>query len=293
MNILIISEFFPTGKDLKFTGGVETRNLYIAKHISKKYKVTIITTRLRNTKEHEIIEGVNVLRVGKEQEYKATSSNIVGRISFIREAIKTGREQNPDIVEGTNFICHFIAKKIVEKTGSKLVAWYPDVWVGQWVENAGLVGILGEILERINLRSKYAAIIAISNETRLKLQKHTTEKIVVIPCGVEKSEFEKNHKKQNVVVCISRLAKYKNIKTLILAFALLVRSNKNFSLKIIGRGPEEKNLKTLVNKLHIDKNVQFVSNLKRKDLINNLASAHLFVLPSVVEGFGISVIEAA
>ena len=43
----MISEFFPTGKDLRFTGGVEARTFYIAKYLSKNHKIPILTTRLK------------------------------------------------------------------------------------------------------------------------------------------------------------------------------------------------------------------------------------------------------
>ena len=50
MKILIVSEFFSDSKGITFTGGVESRNFYIAKNLAKKHKFTILTTRLKETK---------------------------------------------------------------------------------------------------------------------------------------------------------------------------------------------------------------------------------------------------
>ena len=35
----MITEFFPTGKDLKFSGGVEARTFFVAKYLAKDIKL--------------------------------------------------------------------------------------------------------------------------------------------------------------------------------------------------------------------------------------------------------------
>lgn len=293
MKILIVSEFFPTGKDLKFTGGVETRNLFVSKYLAKKHQVTILTSRIKGSYEREVIFGAKVIRVGHDLSYKATAGDLINRIKFIQQAIKKGESLDADIIEGTNFITHLIAYKIAKAKKVPVVAWYPDVWLGSWIKNSGIVGILGEILERINLYLKFSTIIAISSQTKNKLIKYTSGKIIVIPCGIELSEFPKVSRKEKNVTCISRLAKYKNVQKLILAFALLSKEKKEFKLKIIGRGPEEKKLKELVKHLHLETKVDFTANLERLELVKVMSQSCILALPSEVEGFGITVIEAS
>ena len=149
-------------------------------------------------------------------------------------------------------------------------------------------------MERINLKLNFNEFIAISQTTKIKLQAYTNKKITVIPCGVEHNEFKKKIKKQsNKIICISRMARYKNLKDLILSFALLHKSNSTLKLTIIGVGPQEKNLKDLAKNLKIKKSISFLSNLSRRDLIKQLSQSYIFCLPTKVEGFGISIIEAA
>lgn len=293
MKILIVSEFFPIGNDLRFTGGVEARNFYVAKYLAKKHDVTILTSQIEGTKKAEKIYGFNVVRVGENIKYQATAGNLKNRINFIFKAINKGCKIDADVVEGTNFLTHYIAYKIARKKGIPAIAWYPDVWVGKWIQTVGLQGIFGEVLERMNLKSNFKAFIAISNQTKIKLKKYTKTNIYMIPCGVDLKEYYTSSREENYIITISRLAKYKNIKDLIFAFVLTRQNNKSLRLKIIGRGPEEKNLKSLVKHLHLEKDVDFLSNLPRKELIKQLSCARLFCLPSEVEGFGISIIEAA
>lgn len=293
MKILMIVEFFPTGKDLKFTGGVEARTYYVAKYLAKKHHVTVLTTKLKGAKDKERLFKINIIRVGRDQNYQAVSGGVLGRLSFVKNSLQESSNIPADIVEGTNFITHFIAARVSRKKKIPSVAWYPDVWIGSWIKNAGLVGLLGEILERLNLKSGFSEYIAISNESKKKLQKFVKSKINLIPCGVDPAEFRGKTTKTDTVLCVSRLARYKNIKDLILAFALLTRQNHRLKLTIVGRGPQENELESLVINLKLQKKVIFKSNLKRQEIMDLFRSSKVFCLPSEVEGFGISVIEAA
>ncbi len=295
MKILIISEYFPSGKDLKFSGGVEARNLFVAKYLSKKHNVTIIASNMYGQKEKEKLFGINIIRIGTKRAYNATTGNFIDRINFIINAISTGKLLDIDLVEGTNYITHFIAKRISQSKKIPVVAWYPDVWVGNWIKNVGYYGLIGEILERFNLNQKFDAYIAISKQTSEKLAKFVKGRIYIVNCGIEKEKYLKKSKNKHssTIICVSRLTKYKNIKTLIFAFADLSLKIKNSLLIIIGSGPELNNLKNLCKELNISKKVNFYSNLSREKLINYYVSSHIFSLPSTVEGFGIATIEAS
>src|SRR3990167_4590930 len=189
MKILIISEFFPTRGKLEFTGGVEARNYFVGKYLAARNNITVITTLQKGSKKQETISGINVIRIGKGTNYKASASALASRINFIKQAISVGSKIKPDIVEGTNFITHFIALKIAKINNIPSVAWYPDVWIGSWLKNAGLIGVLGEILERYNLSQKFNTYIAISQQTRTKLKKYIGSNVSVISCGVDPTEF--------------------------------------------------------------------------------------------------------
>lgn len=294
MRILLISEFFPTGRDLKFSGGVEARTFFIAKYLALRNQVFVVTSYLSDSKRTEKMFNFTVYRVGPKREYRATTGNIRERILFIRDAIRFCRNLDIDIVDGGNFISHFVARRVAKIKGVPYVAWYPDVWVGTWIKNSGVWGILGEILERLNLFLGADYYIPISKETAFKLKRFVKGRIKIIPCGVD-LEFNKNPRKfkRPTIITVSRLAKYKNIKTLILAFAHLSVKIKDAELLIVGSGPDEKKLRELIKSLKLGARVKFFSNLSRKDLISLLSSSHIFSLPSIVEGFGIATIEAA
>ncbi len=300
MKILLVSEFFPVGKDLKFSGGVEARTYYLAKYLAKNNNVSVICTRQPGTPKTENLAGIKIIRVGPARRYNAGAqvTAILQIAGFIHSAIQEGSKIKADIVDGGNFLAHLISKEISRKNKIPVVYWYPDVFLGQWIKTSGPVaGSAGWLMEKFNLLRHPDHFIAISSVTANKLTKVgiPKSKITVISCGVDGKEFVGKIKKKEpiTIVCISRLVRYKRVKDLILAFALLCKNRLDLNLKIIGRGPEEKNLRKLCDALKITQKVSFENNLKRIDLIERIKSASIFCLPSSVEGFGISVIEAA
>jgi glycosyltransferase involved in cell wall biosynthesis len=73
----------------------------------------------------------------------------------------------------------------------------------------------------------------------------------------------------------------------------LRRKKSNINCLIIGDGPERKNLEKLTAELDLKRNINFAGFLKdHNDLISQIKSAKVFVLPSIREGFGVVVIEA-
>ena len=66
----------------------------------------------------------------------------------------------------------------------------------------------------------------------------------------------------------------------------------NVKLKIIGEGPELKNLKNEIESLKLQDSVSLIKNLPHKELIKHLELADIFVLPSYSEGLPKVLLEA-
>lgn len=301
MNILLISEFFPTGKDLRFSGGVEARTYFVAKNLAKNHKVSVICIREPNTKAREILNGIRIIRVGSQIPYNAGSGKNINPLSilrFIKQAINEGAKSDAQIVDGGNFIAHFIARQIGAKKKIPVVYWYPDVFIGKWIKTSGLIsGISGYIVEKLNLSRGADYFIAISKTTKDKLIKNgvSSKKVDVVYCGIDKDEFKnKISKSPNPkIITVSRLVHYKRIRDLVIAFALVSKKIPKAHLEIIGRGPERKSLDDLIRNLKLERRITFKSDLKRYELLEEIKSSTIFCMPSETEGFGISIIEAA
>jgi glycosyltransferase involved in cell wall biosynthesis len=103
-----------------------------------------------------------------------------------------------------------------------------------------------------------------------------------------KKKFERTLSGEFTVVCVGRLEKVKNQQLLIKAFSQL--ENKESKLILVGDGRERTNLEQLCVQLNCTEQIEFIGFSAEPE--KYLAKAHLFVLPSLSEGFGIAVLEA-
>lgn len=119
-------------------------------------------------------------------------------------------------------------------------------------------------------------------------------KITVIHCAVDtrKFHFENLPKKPDSVLYLGRIAKRKGIDFLICSMPHVVRAIPNAQLIVGGKGGYLEKMKYLVRQLDLEKNVTFLGFVPDEQLNTLYNQAHCVVVPSIFEGFGITVIEA-
>lgn len=293
MKIGIITEYFPKTLEFDIRGGAEACAFNEALQLSKKHEVTVLTSKVEGTPQKYSINNINVIGCGPKRAYVQKGS-LIKRSLFMKDAYKRGIKQDFDVLIGYNFITHPVAWKIGKKTSTPSIARYHDTWIGEWIKNMGITGILGEIIERYNLSRDFDHIIAVSKYTKDKLANYfPQEKISVVHNMVDFKVPEHEKYPNPTIVCVSRLVEYKKVEDLIKATSLLKDEIPNLKCQIIGTGPLEKRLKKLTKKLNLEKNVKFHGFIKKhEEVLRIVASSHVFCLPSTVEGFGIVIVEA-
>jgi glycosyltransferase involved in cell wall biosynthesis len=109
------------------------------------------------------------------------------------------------------------------------------------------------------------------------------------------SLLENNHKvdlkpsNKRYVLFFGRLSKEKGILTLLKSFKSI---SQNYSLKILGEGPIEDELKNYATKNKLN-NVEFLGHMVGNKLVNYIRSAHVVVVPSeVYENNPMTIIES-
>lgn len=120
------------------------------------------------------------------------------------------------------------------------------------------------------------------------------EKITVIHCAVDsgKFHFENLPKQSKSILYIGRIAKRKGIDFLIRSMPLVVRTFPDVQLLVGGKGSHLEKMKSLVRQLGLERNVTFLGFVPDDQLNTLYNQAHCVVVPSIFEGFGITVIEA-
>lgn len=131
---------------------------------------------------------------------------------------------------------------------------------------------------------------------RVLIEQYTVPsgKITVIHCAVDtgKFHFENLTKKSDCALYVGRIAKRKGIDFLIRSMPLVVQAIPDVQLLIGGKGSYLEKMKCLVRQLNLERNVTFLGFVPDDQLNTLYNQAQCVVVPSVFEGFGITVIEA-
>jgi len=123
-------------------------------------------------------------------------------------------------------------------------------------------------------------------------------KTVKIPNGINLKEFEDlrqpgkslngNSEREKLLLYVGRLEEYKGVQYIIQSLSEL----QDFRLRIIGKGPYEAELRDMAESSGVEKRIEWLKDLSRKELLECYTDADIFLMLSSHEAYGITVAEA-
>ncbi len=307
MNILIISHFFPPHK-----GGVETATYNTAKTLAKfGHKVYVITSRYQKIFPKLVeTDGFWV--------YRFHSFNIP-EIRFFPQISSFGfmpmaMIKLPKLVKKFNIqVIHIEGRlfpiSLFSALMNILVFKRPMVLTVQGRLNVGLTAIFENIFDNIFTRviyQKLKKIICVSKSLKerfLKI-KIKSKKLKIIPNGVDTSIFTNigateyldkylpNNNDFKKVLFVGRLDVQKGVEYLLNSIPMVLEKFNGVHFFILGNGKLEEKLKQLTMSLNIKDNVTFLNSIPLNEMPEVYASANIFCLPSIHEGFPLTIAEA-
>ena len=144
---------------------------------------------------------------------------------------------------------------------------------------------------KIPLHSKHNIVVALDIKEKLLQLGIPKEKISYLPSGVDTELFHPSQPRKDVnsIVYVGTLVKRKGVEYLIKSF---VELQNNVTLDIVGDGPDRKRLENLTTTLNLDSRVRFLGAFSQAEVAETLGSREIYVLPSLSEGFPITLLEA-
>ena len=285
-------------------GGIEKYTYNMAKAlVARGNKVTIVTSLLEGTKTSEVIEGIEIIRV--------PSFNLLnGRLPVSKPNKKfqnikaTLLKRKFDVViVNTRFYLHSIfGMRFAKKINSLLLTI--EHGTNYLTFNNTFLDILVKVYEHsitaVGKRycKNYYGVSHLCNDW-LKQFKIDAKGVLYNYIDIEEVEMIKSTPKISyrmlynipkdaiVVTFTGRLVKEKGILNLVDAIDKLYQENKNIYLMIAGEG----NCQTVLEQIH-NKNIILLGKLDFKHIIHLLSESNIFCLPSVSEGFSLSILEA-
>lgn len=257
------------------------------------HNVVLFTSAFRGGREEEIIAGVKIKRKGKQ---------IFG-VQW--EALKWylfGRHQKFDlVVDQFHGLPFFTPLYVRAKKMAFIHEATKEVWrLNPWPFPFNLIPyILGTIFEPMIFKLYcHVPFMTVSNSTKDDLVNWGIPRklITVVHNGVRIPSI-KSIKKENkkTLIFLGALSKDKGIEDAIKAFSLISKKDSSWQFWIVGavfKGYLYK-LKELSKKLGIKNRVKFWGYISEQKKFKLLSRAHLAINPSVREGWGLVVIEAA
>jgi glycosyltransferase involved in cell wall biosynthesis len=169
-----------------------------------------------------------------------------------------------------------------------------DSWSSQG-NSSGLVSLAGSSVEKLLLKLPKTVYHTVSETSKEDLLYSKVRDVVVVPNGIDISEYSGTDEVKRddfQVIFIGRLVFYKNLDTVIRAFKKVVAKIDKAKLVIVGDGPMRSRWEALVTSIGLNEHVTFAGNIPHEEKVRLLKRSSFLVFPSVVEGFGIVVLEA-
>lgn len=266
-------------------GGLEAWTQNIAERLAKKAEIFVVTSRVGDKPKKEIKNGVKIFRTSifnlNDLSYSPPVF-IMGALPLIfLKSLCLTVSRKIDVLHCQGFLSACMGF---------FLSMIPGVNYITTVQRLEGKNFFKKIVYR-NAKICIAASSAIGKY----FEEIGCKNIEVIPNGVDLDRFNDLKSRQKdgfIVMTVARLEKVKGIDYLIRAMGNLQFTINNFQLLIIGDGSERKNLEKLVKELELEKIVKFVGQIPPEGIPEYLAMADCFVLPSLKEGFGITILEA-
>lgn len=283
-------------------GGSEMRNYEVGKRLVKMgHEVHIYGAKLWKGKKDIVLDGINIHGISKYNSLydangkrKATDPIILSIKTFIRLL-----EDDYDIIDNLSFVffdCY--ATKLASLIKNKPLIYTWQQYFGSYLNSyfGGTSGIMARILEKGSLKLAKNNI-AVSEYIKEQLISSGTKqnKINVIYNGadVESAEKIKKQKIKYDIIFVGRLTYQKNPHLVIKSINLLKKKFPKIKACLIGDGEERVEIEKLIKKLNLEKNIEIKGKINdRKEIFRNLKASKIFVLPSRLEGFPLTIIEA-
>lgn len=193
------------------------------------------------------------------------------------------RDFQPDVIVVHMFNGLYIAKKILDWKGGKLVFTFHS-----------------SDIEKIEYIQKYKpdqmAYRSASIRRILLGETKPGETAFVVDSGIEEKhivdiEVVEHKDKSLSFISVCRLVPYKNIEKNVEVLASLP-VNMDWSYTIVGDGPERQSVLDTVSRLGVSQRVRFTGILNQDEVFRFLDQANFFIMVSAPETFGLAYLEA-
>ncbi|RJS94523.1 glycosyltransferase family 1 protein [Candidatus Bathyarchaeota archaeon] len=303
MRICMLSWEFPP----RIVGGIARHCLGLSRALAKQgHEVYLVTLEFPGAPLFEEMDGVKICRVLIELGHPNFMLWTFIFNHFMEKKVAAlSREVDFDIIHIHDWLTAPAGIAAKHFLGRTLISTVHSMEIGR---SQGLHNPDSFLIDGIEWWMTYESrrIIACSNSVKRDLENHfhlPSEKITVIPNGVDLSTFELSTDKEDVkrrygiapyeriVLFVGRLVPQKGVDSLIKAVPLIVQQHRNVKVIITGDGWSRSYLEELTRTSGFRDRIRFLGFVPDSELAKLMVSADVLVVPSIYEPFGIVALE--
>lgn len=259
------------------------------------YQVTLFAARPPGLPRAETDRGVRVVRRGGHLTVYVWAALLLtlGRLRGLGRHARLGP---PDVVLEVQNGMPFLARLFTRRP---VVVLVHHVHREQWPVVGPILSRIGWFMESqvapmVNRRGRY---LAVSTATKAELTELgvSAERVTLAPNGVTAVPAlgEVRRSQTPRLVVLSRLVPHKQIEQAIECAARLAADFPDLTLAVVGSGWWHDELVAHAGALGVTDRVEFTGHVDEASKHRELASGWVHLLPSVKEGWGLSIVEAA
>ena len=269
-------------RDIKnpYAGGAEVFTHEVMRRLVRKgYEMTLFTAQFEQGLRKEEIDGVNILRDGGTYTvYNKAKSHY-----------KKYRDNYDLVIDEINAKPFLTPKFVKEKP---ILALYHQMIDDLWFyETFFPLNYMGYYYFEKKWLSYYRNVptITVSNSSKNDLQALGIKKVCVVSVGVNVTPLSHVSQKESnaTIVFIGRLKRHKSPHHAIQAFSLIKKQIPDAKMWVIGDGYMSEELQK-----HAHKDIIFYGRVNDELKYELLKKAHLVLVPSIREGWGLVVTES-
>jgi glycosyltransferase involved in cell wall biosynthesis len=267
-------------------GGAELFTQEVAKRlVALGDQVEWFSAAFPRAEAEEDVEGVHIVRAGRQW--------TVQMYAF-RRYVRHIRERFDVVIDEVNTVPFFTPLWAGIPAVMLIHQLAREVW---WYESPFPVNAIGFAAEPLYLRFyRKSHVFTVSASTEKDLRKlGFSGPITIVSEGREDAEPTMALKPpMPTFLYVGRLSPSKRISDVIRAFSFFIGSSRSGQLWLVGDGPAGylRKLRHLVSELGLTNHVEFCGRVSLGEKYRRMAQAHMLLMASAREGWGLVVIEA-
>lgn len=260
-----------------YMGGIEHRTHEISKRLASKHEVIVLTSRLPGTAEEEIMDGYRVVRLPSRYltrynpPYVSTPGVLDALLSLDADLVDFHYRWAPSYT------------RAMKRYRGRWMFTFHNTY-GEGDGAARLMSYANDALFCRMIRDRRTVCVSEFVRRDLLARGFRGDPTDVVSLGVDM--YDGPTSEEDFVLFTGRLVATKGLRYLVEAMRAV-----DSKLVIMGRGPEEKRLRSLAERFGVGDKVVFTGHVSEEEKVRLMSSCKAFVMPSLFESFGLAAAE--